>query len=104
MAGIIEKHAQTPITLKRRTGILDGKPQWSESAALAFVLDFTERDAERFGVLKNAKVFLVAPVDPAPEVPGVVVCDGKTYDIKGVKTYKNLRGVLVGWRVAASAG
>ena len=38
MAGIIEKHAHTAMTLKQRSGIVDGKPTWDSTDCLGMVL------------------------------------------------------------------
>ena len=102
MAGIIEKHAHTEIKLRQRRGIFDGKPLWGETDCLCMVLDFTSRDRTYFGTVQNGKVFLVAPFGSAPALPGVIVFDGREYEIKSIKTYRNLRGVLVGYRMVAA--
>ena len=116
MAGVIEKYANNPITIRRRVGIIDGQPEWEEFAALAMMFDFTQSDIDYFtssgikrggnlGSIKNGKVFLVSPaIGQAPELPGQVLHDGKTYDIQGVKTYRNLKGQLLGYRVAVAGG
>ena len=30
MFGIIEKYAQTPVTIRKRVGIVEGKPEWEK--------------------------------------------------------------------------
>lgn len=102
MAGIIEKHAKTPVTLKQRSAIVDGKPTWSSTDCLGMVLDYTARDIGDFGAIKNGKIFLVPPLGFTPTLPGMVLCEGKEYEIKAVKTYRNLKGVLIGYRIAVA--
>lgn len=105
MAGIIEKYAQNSVTIRKRVGIVDGKPEWAEFEALAIMFDFTQSDIDYFGSVKNGKVFLVSPaIEQAPELPGQVIHEGKCYDIQGVKTYRNLKGKLLGYRIAVAGG
>ena len=102
MAGIIERYAKTAMTLKQRSAIVDGKPTWSSTACLGMVLDYTGRDIDDFGAIKNGKIFLVAPMAFTPALPGMMLCDGVEYEIKGIKTYRNLKGVLLGYRIAVA--
>ena len=102
MPGIIERYAKTAMTLKQRSGIVDGKPTWSSTACVGMVLDFTKSDLEYFGAIQNGKIFLVSPLDFTPTLPGMMVCSGVEYEIKGIKTYRNLRGVLLGYRMAVA--
>ena len=102
MAGLIEKHAKTAMTLKQRDSIVDGKPTWTETPCLGMVFDFASSDVAEFGAIKNGKIFLVAPLASAPTLPGMMLCDGVEYEIKGIKTYRNLRGVLLGYRIAVA--
>ena len=64
MAGIIEKHAKTAMTLKQQSGIVDGKPTWSSTDCLGMVLDYTGSDVGYFGAIKNGKIFLIPPPPP----------------------------------------
>lgn len=104
MAGIIEKHAKTAATIKQRCGISDGKPVWSNTDCLVMALDYTARDIGYFGALNNGKIFLVSPLESTPTLPGKIICDGTEYEIKGIKTYRNLKGVLIGYRIAVAGG
>ena len=102
VAGIIEKHAKTAATLKQRSGISDGKPIWSGSSCTVMELSYTRSDVERFGTIANGKIFLVSPLPFTPTLPGRIVCGGVEYDIKGIRTYRNLKGVLIGYRMAVA--
>ena len=103
MSGVIEKYARNSITIRKRVGIVDGKPEWEEFGAIAMIFDFTQRDMDYFGDVKNGTVFLVSPtISQAPELTGQVVYDGKCYDIQGIKTYRNLKGQLLGYRIAVA--
>lgn len=105
MSGIIEKYAQTPVTIRKRVGIVDGKPEWEDFGGLAIIFDFSQRDLDYFGDVKNGSIFLVSPtISQAPDLPGQILCDGKCYDIHGVKTYRNLKGKLLGYRIAVVGG
>lgn len=105
MAGVIEKYANNPITIRRRVGIVDGQPEWEEVGGVAMIFDFSQADIDYFGAIKNGAIFLVAPtISKPPQVPGQVLHDGKIYDIQGVKTYRSLKGQLLGYRVAVAGG
>ena len=104
MAGIIERIAKNPATILQRTGITDGKPVWSEISCLCFPFDFEQSDKEYFGAIQDGKIFMVAPLelDTPPELPGRIVYDGIEYDIRGIRTYRNLKGVCMGYRIAVA--
>lgn len=103
MAGIIEKIAKTPIIIKQETRIEDGKVIFGrEVSALAFEIGFTQTDVGMFGAIQNGKIFLVAPTSVTPEQPAQIVCNGKTYDVKGIKPYRNMKNVLLGYRIAVA--
>ena len=102
MAGLIERYAKTAMTLKQRAGIVDGKPTWNETDCLGMILDFTSRDIGYFGSIQNGKIFLIPPLPFVPELPGMMLCGGSEYEIKGIKTYRNLRGILLGYRIAVA--
>lgn len=103
MAGIIEKIATTPITIKQQTTILDGLVVWGRNIdALAFETGFTQTDVGLFGTIQNGKIFLVAPTSVTPEQPAQIVCNGKTYDVKGIKPYRNMKNILLGYRIAVA--
>ena len=101
MAGIIEKIATTPITIKQQTTILDGMVVWGRNIeALAFEMGFTQTDVGMFGAIQNGKIFLVTPTSVTPEQPAQIVCNGKTYDVKAIKPIRNIKNVLLGYKIA----
>ena len=102
MAGIIEKNAKTPITIRRRSGIADGKPVFSEFPAVSMVFDSSSSDFNRTGAVQRSKVFLIPPLEIYPGLPCEVIHDGETYTIKSIKTITNIKGVLLGFRFASA--
>lgn len=105
MAGIIERNARIRLTLKQRSGISDGKPTWSGISCRGFFTDMTQADFEYFGRIRNGRIFFVAPfAGTAPKLPAMIVCDGVEYEVQGIRTYRNLQGVLLGYRMAVAGG
>lgn len=102
MAGIIEKNAKTPIIFRKRTGIVDGKPVFCEIPAVAMVFDSSSSDFNRTGAVQRSKVFLIPPLEDYPGLPCEVIHDGETYTIKSIKTITNIKGVLLGYRIASA--
>ena len=92
------------MTLKQRGGISDGKPVWTSVLCNGFTLDMTQADVEYFGRIKDGRIFLIAPLRSVPALPAMIVCDGREYEVKGIKTYRNLKGELLGYRMAAAGG
>ena len=102
MAGIIEKIATTPIIIKQETSIVDGQVIWGQDiSALAFEMGFTQTDVGIFGTIHNGKIFLVAPTIELKQ-PALVICNGETYDVKGIKPYRSMKNVLLGYRIAVA--
>ena len=103
MRGIIEKRAKLPVTICQQPVISDGKTTYQrEIAARGLLFDFSQDDFDYFGTIKNGKIFLIAPLDAPPEVPGQIVYEGRCYDIKQVKTYRNLKMQVLGYRIAVA--
>lgn len=102
MAGIIERNARYEAVIRQRTGIADGKPQWTDVTCRCFSLDFEQSDREYFGAIQNGKIFMVAPMETTPLLPGRIVFENVEYEIRGIRTYRNLKGVLMGYRVAVA--
>ena len=104
MASIIEKYASEDVTLLQGPVIIDGKPSFTESIpAKAIVSDFSQADIDYFGRITSGLIFYVSPLDAPPTLPGQIVWNGRTFDIKGVRVYKNLSGLLLGYKIAAAA-
>lgn len=105
MAGLIAKVAKTPIIIKQETAVEDGKSIFGiQLSALAFVMGMTQADIGLFGTLHNGKVFLVTTMDAEPVLPAVIICNGKEYDVKAIKPYRNMKNVLLGYRIVAAGG
>ena len=104
MASIIEKYASEDVTLLQGQIISDGKPSFSESIpAKAIVSDFTQADLDYFGRIQNGRIFYVSPLDAPPTLPGQIIWNGVPHEIQGVRVYKNLSGLLLGYKIAAAA-
>lgn len=105
MAGIIERNATAPLVLKQRTGIADGKPVFASSVpCYGMVFDFRRNDRNEFGNVQDGKIFLVSPLDTPPAIPGLVSHGDKDYEIKSIKTIRNMKGIVIGYRIAAAGG
>lgn len=105
MAGLIAKTARIPIIIKQETAVEDGKVVFGRQiSALAFVMGMTQADIGLYGTLHNGKVFLVAPTDVEPVLPAVIVCNGEEYDAKAIKPYRNMKNVLLGYRIVVAGG
>ena len=104
MAGLIEKNAREVYTLRNSSGIIDGKQVWAEKEVrgLSFELQKAEFDAS--GTVQAEKVFLISPQSDLEGVtiPAQIVRDGAVYDVMSAKTLRNLKGDLLGFRVAAA--
>ena len=105
MSGLIEKNARETYTLRNSSGIIDGKQVWSEKEVrgLSFELQKAEFDAS--GTVQAEKVFLIAPQADLDGVtiPAQIVHDGAVFDVMSAKTLRNLKGELLGFRVAAAS-
>ncbi len=105
MAGMIERNANFPLALKQRTGITDGKPIFgSPVPCLGMVFGLSQNDINRLGSIQDGKVFLVAPLESHPALPGFITYDGKDYEIKSLKIIRNLKGIVQGYRIVAVGG
>lgn len=105
MAGLIEKNARETYTLRNSSGIIDGQQVWSEKSVrgLSFELQKAEFDAS--GTVQAEKVFLIAPQSELDgiTIPAQIVHDGAVYDVMSAKALRNLKGELLGFRIAAAA-
>ena len=105
MAGIIEKNARLEFTLKQAGDeISDGKYNWISVPSRGLLLDMRSNDFNLYGTLQDGKVFLIAPLPEEPLLPGFIVYGSKEYEIKSIKTLRNLRGVVLGYRIVAAGG
>ena len=105
MAGMIEKNARLEFTLKQAGDeISDGKYDWISIPCRGLLLDMRSNDFNLYGTLQDGKVFLIAPLPEEPLLPGFVLYGNKEYEIKAIKTLRNLRGVVLGYRIVAAVG
>lgn len=105
MAGIIEKNARLEFTLKQAGDeISDGKYDWISIPCRGLLLDMRSNDFNLYGTLQDGKVFLIAPLPEEPLLPGFVLYGNKEYEIRAIKTLRNLRGVVLGYRIVAAGG
>jgi hypothetical protein len=86
------------VTVKIPTGTYsDGEPVYAEHAGQALITDFSRRDIERFGKIKNGKIFLLKCLT-AP-VPGAQVEHANSlYDIKDIRICRDLNGRIECYR------
>jgi hypothetical protein len=101
MAGLIERKAKTPITIKQQTGtFVDSKPQYAEYSAKCMFFDASQEDLDYFGVTDNNMIFLIAPFETELKKGCQIVHDGKTYDCQGLRTIRNTSGEILGYKAA----
>lgn len=104
MSGIIARTAYADVTLLVDTGqIEDGRPLYAKASAKGMIFDFAQCDFVYFGQIKNGKIVLLAPGSGIPTIPGRLMISGVSYDIQGIKTYRSMRGEIIGYRVAVAA-
>jgi len=105
MAGLIERIAKTAAVLKQPTGtITDGKEQFTTVNCLVFGLESVRHGFDEYGRIHYGKVFLVAPLASTPVLPGTITVDGTEYTMSHVKLYRNMSGVLYGYRISVVSG
>ena len=74
MAGMIEKNARLDFTLRQAgDDIADGKENWLSIPCKGLLLDMRSNDFNLYGTLQDGKVFLVAPLEDEPLLPGFIV-------------------------------
>ncbi len=104
MPGLIAKVAKTSAILEQPTGsIIDGHIQYEAYVCKVFAMENSRQGFNEFGQLQYGRVFLVAPLPNAPVLPGTITVDSNTYTISSIKPYRNLKGVLLGYRIAVES-
>ncbi|MFA6714314.1 MAG: hypothetical protein WC082_08350 [Victivallales bacterium] len=89
---MFEDRLQEPVTLQVPEGTFsDGQDSYTEYSACALITDFTQRDINRYGTVKNGKIFLLR-CDNEPLPGSRIIYEEKTYDIKDIKICRNLNG------------
>ena len=89
---MFEDRLQEPVTVKVPTGAFaDGQNGYTQFSGYALITDFTQRDINRYGSIKNGKIFLLR-CDNEPEPGSQVIHSGQTYDLKNIKICRDLDG------------
>ena len=105
MAGLIERMAKTAAVLKQPTGtVVDGKVQYTTVNCMVFGMENAQQGFDEYGRIRYGKVFLVAPLATTPVLPGTITVGGVEYTMESITVYRNLRGVLWGYRIAVAGG
>lgn len=105
MAGLIGKIAKTDVKIYIPKGtFLDSAPGFDEVEAKAFIFDSKDNPVEypEKGTVNYGTRMLIAPLSSGrePTVPGKVKVGGKTFDISNIRTLRNMKGDLLGYRIA----
>lgn len=104
MAGLIEKNAKTPITIRIAGEIIDGEMVFENRPAMAMVFESSQSVSDNYGTVQQEKTFLVAPFDVTPKIPCEIIHDGACYDVKSIKIIRNMKGVLLGYKITSVSG
>lgn len=111
MAGIIEKNAKTPITIRIASDIVDGETSFVNHPALAMVFESSISDLNNFGnkidnygTVQHETTFLVSPFGVTPDIPCEIIYNNACYDVKSIKIMRNMKGVLLGYKITSAGG
>ena len=104
MAGLIEKNAKTPITVRIASEIIDGETSFVNHPAMAMVFESSVSDLNNYGTVQHETTFLVAPFDVTPEIPCKITHNNACYDVKSIKIIRNMKGVLLGYKITSAGG
>ena len=95
---MFENRLQKLVKVKVPTGVFaDGQAGYTEYIGYALITDFTHRDINRYGSIKNGKIFLLR-CDNEPEPGSQIVHSGQTYDLKDIKICRDLDGQIECYR------
>jgi len=95
---MFEDRLQESVTLRVPTEVFsDGQAAYTEYQAYALITDFTHRDINRYGNIKNGKIFLLR-CDNEPEPGSQIIHEEKTYDLKDIKICRDLDGQIECYR------
>lgn len=99
--GIIEKIAVNPCTVSIGTGVYaDGVETMKDYSALGFRIDGVRDGFNPDGSVRRISTIFIAPsIEVAPKVPCKVTYGGETMQVAGVDTYRNMKSVLLGYRL-----
>jgi hypothetical protein len=95
---MFEDRLQEPVTLRTPTGnFSDGQSEHTEHQGYALITDVTRRDINRYGNVKNGKVFLLRCASEPTPGSQIVHLD-QTYDLKDIKICRDLDGQIECYR------
>jgi len=95
---MFEDRLQESVTLRVQDGVFaDGQTGYSEYTGYALITDFTQRDINRYGNIKNGKIFLLRCANE-PEPGSQIIHSGQTYDLKNIKVCRDLDGNIECYR------
>lgn len=105
MAGLIERNARVAMTLKRRTEIVDGKPAYIDIPCKGMLFDFTQADLDYFGRVSGGSIYsgravLLPPIEGGVDTACRIVVDGEECAIRALKTIRNLKSEILGYKLA----
>ena len=104
MAGLIEKNAKTPITVRIAGEIVDGETLFVNHPALAMVFESSQTASDNYGTVQHETTFLVAPFGVTPDIPCEIIYNNACYDVKSIKLIRNMKGVLLGYKITSVGG
>ena len=95
---MFEDRLQEAVTLRVPTGnFADGQAEYEEYQGYALITDFTQRDINRYGSIKNGKIFLLR-CDHEPEPGSRIIHSARIYDLKDIKICRDLDGQVECYR------
>lgn len=87
---MFEDRLQEAVTIQVPNGnFSDGQTAYTEYQGHALIMDFTRRDIDRYGKVKNGKIFLLRCADE-PKPGSRIIHLGQTYDLKDIKICRDL--------------
>lgn len=87
---MFEDRLQEAVTIRVPDGTFsDGQAAYAEYPGNVLIMDFTRRDIDRYGSIKNGKIFLLRCASE-PEPGSQIIHSGQTYDLKDIKICRDL--------------
>ena len=95
---MFENRLQESVILRVKDGVFaDGQAGYTDYQAYALITDFTSRDINRYGSIKNGKIFLLR-CDYKPKPGSQLIHNEQTYDLKDIKICRDLDGKVECYR------
>ncbi len=87
---MFEDRLQEAVTVRVPNGnFSDGQAAYTEYPGYALIMDFTRRDIDRYGSIKNGKIFLLR-CEGEPKPGSRIIHSGRTYDLKDIKICRDI--------------